>query len=190
MISQLHGTIVFRGTSHIVLDVNGVGYKLNVSAETMEKLSSVGDDPITLSTYLAVRENALDLYGFLSHEALGFFELLITVSGIGPKTALTIMNLASVKTLRSAIATGDPAHLTKISGIGRKTAEKLTMELRGKFEEDAMETEDMQDENDALEALKGLGFSERQAREALKKLDKSVTGTSDKVKQAIKLLGK
>ena len=191
MISHLQGTIIFRGNTHVVLSVGGVGYKVFVTAETMDKLASIADKPISFWTYLAVRENALDLYGFPSQETLAFFELLLTVSGIGPKTALSILNVASVKTLRSAVVMGDPGHLTKISGIGRKNAEKIVMELKNKVEEgDLEDTANAQEESDALEALKGLGYSERQAREALKKLDKKITDTGDKVKQALKQLGK
>lgn len=191
MISHLHGTIIFRGTTYAVINVGNVGYKVSVTQETLDKLASVGDKPISLWTYLAVRENALDLYGFLTQEAQEFFELLITVSGIGPKTALSILNLASVKTLRSAIIMEDPSHLTKVSGIGKKNAEKIVMELKNKVV--GGETEDTshaQDESDVIEALKGLGYQERQIREAIKKLDKTISSTGEKIKQAIKLLGK
>ncbi len=191
MISYLEGKIVFRGKNHVVVTAGGIGYKVSTTQDTLDKLANVGEETTSFWTYLAVRENALDLYGFLTQETLSFFELLITISGIGPKTALSILNLASVKTLRSAIATGDPAHLSKISGIGKKNAEKIVLELKDKVEGGNEEGDkEAQDESDVIEALKGLGYSERNAREALKKLDKKVTGTGEKVKHALKLLAK
>lgn len=190
MISFLKGIVAFRGNSHIVLDVQGVGYKVRVTGDTLDKLASVGQSPVSLWTHLAVREDALDLYGFLSQEELDFFELLITISGIGPKTALGILNLAPVKTLRSAVIASDPARLTKISGISKKNAEKIVLELKSKFEGFTLEEGGhYEDDGDALEALKGLGYSEKHAREALKKLDKSIIGTGEKVKAALKQIG-
>ncbi len=134
-----------------------------------------------------VREDAFDLYGFLNYEELEFFEMLITVSGIGPRGALVILGVASIETLRKAISSGDLAYLTKISGIGRKTAEKILLELRDKV---GAETEGtLQGELDALEALKSLGYSQNEARDALKQID-SGTDTNTKVREALKILGR
>ena len=140
-------------------------------------------------THHSVREDAEDLFGFTEQDDLGLFELLITVSGIGPKTALNILNVATAETLRRSITSGETAYLTKISGIGRKTAEKIILELReklGKGEEGTT----LKEEVDALEALKSLGYSHQDAREALKNMPKEFTGTSDRVKHALKMLGK
>jgi holliday junction DNA helicase RuvA len=190
MISQLFGSIIFRGKNYIVLDLHGVGYKVFVSDESLEKVANVGESPLRFYTYHAVREDAQTLYGFLEQKSLDFFELLITVSGIGPKTAMNILSVASVKTLESAVVSGNTSHLTKISGIGKKNAEKIVLELKDKVSSEGVEHGDVQDESDALEALKGLGYSERQAREALKQLDSAVKGTGNRVKQALKYLGK
>ncbi len=190
MIAQLHGTIIHRGTNHIVLDVQGVGYKIGVTGETLDRVANIGDEKIRFFTYLAIRENAHDIYGFLEHKGLEFFELLITVSGIGPKTAMNILSVASVKTLESAVVSGNTALLTKISGIGKKNAEKIVLELKEKVSSEGVVHEDVQDDSDALEALKGLGYSERQARDALKSLAPTIKGTGEKVKHALKQLGK
>ena len=199
MIAELEGVILRRDETHLVImtgggSFGGVGYKVRVTPETLDKLASVGGEAkVRLSTYLAVREDALDLYGFLDQDALELFELLISVNGIGPKTAINILSLASVSTLRGAIATGEPAHLSKISGIGKKNAEKIVMELKDKFSDERFKSEEYRDESDAVEALKSLGYSERESREALKKIDKKTATsdtTSDKLKQALKLLGK
>jgi Holliday junction DNA helicase RuvA len=173
------------------MDVSGVGYKIFVTREVLDKVAHLGDQRASLWTYLAVRENSLDLYGFLNQEGLQFFELLITISGIGPKTAQGILNVAGIATLRGGIASGDPTRLSKISGISKKNAEKIVLELKDRFEGEESQTDDQyQNESDALEALKGLGYSEKQARDAIKKLDKKIETTSEKVKHALKLLAK
>jgi Holliday junction DNA helicase RuvA len=134
-----------------------------------------------------VREDALDLYGFLNREELEFFEMLINVSGIGPRSALAILGIASIETLRKAIGTGDTSYLTKISGIGRKTAEKIVIELRDKMGKE-LGGGSLQVELDALEALKSLGYSQNEARETLKKVSPN-TNTNTKIKEALKILG-
>lgn len=192
MISRLTGSIAHIDLKYIVLDVNGVGYKVATTADIMSKIGK-DEKEITLWTYLAVRENAMDLYGFLSLAELNFFELLITISGIGPKTALGILNVASVHAIETAVQTGDTSHLTKVSGVGKKVAEKIVMELKDKVGTIAHTPESekaMRGDADALEALKSLGYSQNEARDALKKVSKESTKTSDKVKEALKILGK
>lgn len=191
MISRLVGSIVHIDLKYIVLDVNGVGYKVATTADIMSKLGKE-EKEVTLWTYLAVRENAMDLYGFLSLAELNFFELLITISGIGPKTALGILNVASVHTLETAIQTSDTSHLTKVSGIGKKVAEKIVMELKDKVEKVAHTPESekaMRGDADVIEALKALGYKDSEAREALKKISKDIHKTSDKIRESLKILG-
>lgn len=193
MISHLEGKIIHTDERFVVLQANGVGYKVFTTSEILQALKNKPNESASLWTYLAVRENALDLYGFPGKEELDFFELLIShVSGIGPKTALSILNVTTIKNLRQAIGTGETAHLTKISGIGKKVAEKIVLELRDKidFLDSEKDTGEMRDESDAIEGLKALGYAEREAREALKKLPKEVSRPSDKIKHALKLLGK
>jgi Holliday junction DNA helicase RuvA len=119
-------------------------------------------------------------------EELHFFEMLLNVSGIGPKGALSILGIASLSTLRRAISTGDTAYLTKVSGIGRKTAEKIVIELRDKVGEEKEGS--LQGELDALEALKSLGYSQNEARDALKKVPPDAN-TNTKIREALKILG-
>ncbi len=191
MISRLTGSIVHVDIKYIVLDVGGVGYKVAVSPDILTKIDKKG--PVTVWTYLAVREDAMDLYGFLSLAELKFFELLITISGIGPKTAMGILNVASVHSIETAIQTGDTTHLTKVSGIGKKMAEKIVLELKDKVIETSGSAEHqaiMKNDADALEALKSLGYSPTEARDALKGLPKTITKTNDKIKEALKFLGK
>ena len=168
--------------------VGGVGYKIFLASEQLEKVRESAN--ISLWTYLAVREDALTLYGFEEKEGLNFFEMLISISGIGPKTALGVINVATIPTLKKAVASEDISHLVKVSGIGKKIAEKIILELKGKFGREESGEISLKDEVDTMEALKSLGYSQNQAREALKQVDKEITNVSERVKQALKILGK
>src|SRR3989338_3587723 len=187
MISYLSGTIVEKDVRFVIIDVGGVGYRVFVTEDTLQKLKLNSD--AKLLTHHVVREYAQDLYGFLDEEDLKLFELLLSVPGIGPKTALNILNVATPETLRRSIISNETAYLTKISGIGKKTAEKIVLELKEKLGK-GQEGTTLKEEVDALEALKSLGYSHSEAREALKSLPSDITGTSDRVKHALKLLGK
>lgn len=190
MISQLEGKIVWQDLRSIILDVHGVGYKITVTGNTLAEFSKK-KTTIRVWTHLVVKEDALDLYGFSGEEELRFFEQLLTVSGIGPKTAIAILSNTTIETLRSGIVSGDPSLLTKISGIGKKMAEKIILELKEKIdtgENDQVLGKNLQNESDALEALVTLGYSQKEARDVLKKIDNTI-GTTDKIKNALKLLG-
>jgi Holliday junction DNA helicase RuvA len=188
MISRLTGTIIHADLRFVIIDVNGVGYKVFTTAGVLERHLN---DTVTFWTYLAVREDAMDLYGFPTKDELDMFEMLLSVNGIGPKSALGILNVANPATLRKAIATEDPSYLTKVSGIGRKNAEKIVLELKDKLivthdEEGAARSHD----SDSLEALIALGYTERDARDALKKVPKDITDTAESVRHALKILAK
>jgi Holliday junction DNA helicase RuvA len=188
MIGKLEGTISHKDGRFLIVNVGGVGYKVFVGLDTLQ--SAVPEEKISLWTYLAVRENALDLYGFIDKESLNFFEMLIDIPGIGPKSAMSILSVAGLETLKSAVTSNDHAYLTKLSGIGKRTAEKIVLELKDKLgagPEGAGTT--LKDESDAIDALKSLGYREREAREALKKVPREISGTSQKVKEALKILG-
>jgi Holliday junction DNA helicase RuvA len=198
MISIITGRIIHAEPRYLVVDVNGVGYKIFTTAGVLETTSGMlkanhGKDfdaeKTTFWTHLAVRENSLDLYGFLSKEEMDIFDSLLSVSGIGPKTALGILNVANVATIRRAVLTEDPSYLTKVAGVGKKNAEKIVLELKGKFSE--MEDVDGAaelGESDALDALKALGYGEREARDALKNVPMEIINTGERVKAALKML--
>jgi len=190
MISSIKGKIIHVTEKFLVVDVNDVGYKLYVSTEIIA--SSKVNMEASFWTYLAVRENSLDLYGFSNIDELSFFELLLDVSGIGPKSALSILTVAPLDTLKKAIATGDMSYLNKVSGIGKKTAEKIIVELRDKLKEykdENGEQGSLREEGDILEALKSLGYGHNEARDALKQVPSSVEGTNARIKQALRILG-
>ena len=185
MIGSIKGKIVLKTERFLIVEANGVGYKIHVSPDSLSKLKKTNEE-IFLWIHTQVREDALDLYGFLNREELQFFEMLINVSGIGPKGALNILSVASIETLQKAIGTGDTTYLTKISGIGKKTADKIVIELKDKMGADRADLS-LQGELDALEALKSLGYSQSEAREALKKVS-SLADTNAKIREALKVL--
>ncbi|MEK7162362.1 MAG: Holliday junction branch migration protein RuvA, partial [Patescibacteria group bacterium] len=163
------------------------GYKVFVNAETLKRAGKL--ERAKIWTHLYQREDTIELYGFLTEGELEFFETLIGVPGVGPKTALGILNVATIDTLKRAIASGELSYLTKVSGIGRKTAEKIMVELREKFGKVVSQGPELKEEQDALEALESLGYSAREAREAMRQVPESIQGTSKRVKEALKILG-
>jgi len=192
MISNLKGKILMRGDKFIVLDVSGVGYKIFVMPEALKQARKNPDD-FSLWTHLSVRETALDLYGFLEYAELEFFELLIQISGIGPKSGLGVLAVAPLDILKRAISTGDTSYLTKVSGIGRKIAEKIVLELKDKM--GGLDIGDgvsgaLKEEGDAIQALQSLGYSLHEAREALKEVPQEIEGTNERIKEALKKMGK
>src|SRR3989344_2523986 len=132
MISLLEGTVEFKGDRFLILNTGGVGYKVFLPAETLRTTPATGSS-IKLWTHLHVREDSLELYGFFFLPELDLFETLISVSGVGPKSALGILGVAPIDTLKRAIAAGETAYLTKVSGIGKRMAEKIIVELRDKM---------------------------------------------------------
>jgi holliday junction DNA helicase RuvA len=187
MISHLKGIVIDKEERTLVIDVNGVGYKVFATGDTLQTAKEGGS--ISLWTHHAVREDSQTLYGFKDKDDKNFFELLISISGIGPKTALGILSVTTAQNIRRAVSSGDTSHLTKVSGIGKKIADKIVLELKGKFDADDSGVS-LRDEVDALEALKALGFGHKEAREALKEVDPTITDTGNRVKRALKILGK
>jgi holliday junction DNA helicase RuvA len=189
MIAQLEGKIAGIRGNTVILMVGGVGYQVAVSAYTLGKLA--GRDQVLLHIHTHVREDMLALFGFLDEEELGMFLLLISVSGIGPKMGLSILSVADVKTIRLAIVNKDPNILTRVSGVGKRTAEKLIVELQNKVTAVAGDEDgDASASQDALEALTSLGYSVTQAREALKSVPADVVDVSTRIRGALKNLGK
>jgi Holliday junction DNA helicase RuvA len=190
MISYLKGKIKYIGANFVELVVNDIGYKIFVTPNILNK-AKVGKE-MEVFTYQNVREDALDLFGFSSRGELEMFEKLISVSGIGPKTALNALSVAKIDEIESAIISGDASVLTKISGIGKKTAERIVLELKNKYKGlseiggKIIQTED----GDVIDALVGLGYSMDQARNVLRQIDKNIKGTEKKIKAALRLLSK
>ena len=192
MIYSLNGILAFKRENFAVLEIgdNGaVGFKVFLTKRTLENLPKIGS-LVKLSCFLHVKEDALDLYGFLSAEEKDFFELLISVSGVGPKSALSILGVDDFKNLAAAIGENRPDLFTQASGIGKKTAERIVLELRGKIKNIAAPAtiKEMEIDADLIEALVSLGYRKEAAKSALSKVGKKITGPQERLKEALKIL--
>lgn len=193
MIRRLKGTIVDIGLKSVVIDVSGVGYLVSGIEQEIARLNHGDFAEFWIRT--VVREDAFDLYGFENKNTLDFFELLITVSGIGPKSALGILNSTTSETILEAITTGETGYLTKIAGIGKKMAEKIVLELKDKagimhIANGGTTSARGQSDVDAIEGLKSLGYNHKEARQALEDLPKDIVEAGAKIRAALKILGK
>lgn len=186
MISYINGVLAETDTDAAVVDVNGVGYEVYASQTTLDRMPSVGS-PVKLYTYMSVREDAMTLFGFLSKDELQFFKMLIGVSGIGPKGALSILSVMSPDDLRFAILSADAKAISRAPGIGKKTAERMVLELHDKISPedithgvtdgvvsvgtlDALSSESAGAEQEAVAALVALGYSSTDAIRAVRKV--------------------
>ena len=190
MIAHLNGTVAEKFNNSIILDVHGVGYEVSVTSSDFDKLNL--NDEIKFYTYHQIRENAEDLYGFSTLTAKKLFELLISVQGIGPKAAMAILSLAGPEEVRNAIANADAAFVSKASGVGKKSAERVIVDLRDKvgipshYGATEIAAPSVAPEPDeALDALIALGFPLKEAAAALEKVDKSLS-TEERIKLALK----
>jgi len=189
MIAKLKGKVEYLKNNYAVINVNNVGYKVYLSAYTFGKIAGLSEVDIYIHTY--VREDTLALYGFLAPEELEMFELLISISGIGPKAGLGILSIATPKTIKTAILNEDPSILTRVSGIGKKTAERVILELKNKVADMSVgDKEEVTADVDATEALIGMGYTNSEAREALKNIPVEIKDIGDRIKKALKNLGK
>jgi holliday junction DNA helicase RuvA len=189
MIYSLTGELLTRGENFVVVNVGGLGLKVFTHRRTLQTLPSA-QNKVSLFCHLHVREDALDLFGFASPEELHFFELLISISGVGPKSALSVLEISDLRNLAAAIQEGRPDLLTQASGIGRKTAERIILELKNKVKtpEGEATVGRMETDADLLETLTSLGYRREQARAALDHVDRAVVGIEDRLKAALKLL--
>ncbi len=189
MIGMLTGAVLLKTASYLILDVHGVGYKILVANPVFSRLML--KESATLYIYTHVREDTLDLYGFLEHEDLNLFELLIGVSGVGCKSALGIFSRGSKGEIVNAVVTGDVAFFTGVPRLGKKNAQKIIIELKNKLGglEDLDLSENVED-REALKALESFGFTAREAQVALRNLNGAGETIEEKIKLALKNLGK
>jgi holliday junction DNA helicase RuvA len=191
MIGRLTGTLGDKNPPQVLVDCHGVGYEVDVPMSTFYNLPGVGEK-VSLLTHFVVREDAQVLYGFGSAPEREAFRQLIKISGVGPRTALAVLSGMSVGDIAQAVTAQDASRLVKVPGIGKKTAERLLLELKGKIGADigvggAAPASDAQ--ADILQALVALGYSDREAQASLKALPKDV-GVSEGIKLALKALAK
>lgn len=187
MIGYLKGEAFAVRAGFAIISAGGVGYKVAATRETLASIKSKKE--AALWTHLAVREDALDLYGFGSDGELAFFELLLTVPGIGPRSALAILDIASLGTLRNAVAAGNASYLTNVSGIGKKTAEKIVLELKDKVGAADLRGVSLSGDEEALQAMRALGYTQSEARDALRKVPVHIERANERLREALKIIG-
>jgi len=191
MIGRITGTLAEKSPPLVLIDVNGVGYEIDVPMSTFFNLPGLGER-VTLLTHFVVREDAQVLFGFLTAPERAAFRLLVKISGVGPRTALAILSGLNVGELAQAVTRQDSGRLVKVPGIGKKTAERLLLELKGKLGADLAlptSTPVSDAQADIVQALVALGYNERDANAALKALPADV-GVSDGIKLALKALNR
>ncbi|MBU1102699.1 Holliday junction branch migration protein RuvA [Patescibacteria group bacterium] len=220
MINSLEGKITLKSEKYAVIEAGGIGFRVNLSEKTLSKIPQIGEsvnpvrnsqaelketksnkpwpegdisNGVKLFTYLSVKETGWDLFGFLTFDELEMFELLITIPGIGPKTAANILSGASVSDLQEAIVLGDETILGRVSGIGKKVAQKIVIELKSKVKKLAKGAGDkfkVADEIEIIDALVVLGYKVYEARDALKQVPETIKGVENRVRETLKRLGK
>ncbi|MBQ8398454.1 MAG: Holliday junction branch migration protein RuvA [Clostridia bacterium] len=200
MFYYLEGKLFLPELSTAVIDCGGVGYKLTISGTTRSAISLKVGQTVKLYTYLSVREDAMELFGFFEEEELTAFTQLISVSGVGPKAAIAILSVLSVEQLNRAVLTGDAKSISRAQGVGAKIAARVVLELKDKLAKalgvsaedlpDAPPESGVQALSDALNALMVLGYTRGEATAALKKIDPAGKSTEDLIKEGLKLLAK
>lgn len=191
----------FQGISkdYIVIELNNIGYRIFTSGNTMSNMPKVGDE-VLLYLEQIVREDFIGLYGFTTREELEMFKLLLSINGVGAKAALSLLSISTVNNLKYAIMMGDEKHITRAPGIGKKTAQRIILELKDKLKPDELTSEEGQliegindnsdysfNINETLSALMALGYTEKEAQKALEKVDKTLS-IENMIKESLKLL--
>jgi Holliday junction DNA helicase RuvA len=201
VIGRLRGTLVEKQPPHVMLDVQGVGYELEVTTSTLYRLAALGE-PVTLHTHMVVREDAQLLYGFIEKRERELFRELIRLNGVGPKLALALMSSLEVDELVRCVQAQDTSALTRVPGVGKKTAERLLVELKDRFKawetlpgmatlmvEPQLEVTVLNAQNDAVSALISLGFKPQEASRAVSAVQEEGLSSEDMIRRALKGMG-
>lgn len=190
MISYISGTIKYKTENSLIILVQGLGYEVFINSKVLGIYQL--DENVEFFIYQNVKEDALTLFGFVRYEELSLFKKLISVSGVGPKSGLGILEIASVEDIVTSIYNNDPNLLIRVSGIGKKTAERLVLELKNKIGLLDIKNKDKQSliSNDEIDTLIALGYSASQAREALNMVPKDIVDINSRIKNALKYLGR
>jgi len=189
MIYSVKGKLITKKDDFFAVEVGGLAFKIAASFNVLKSLPQIGQE-VNIFTYLNVRENSLELYGFLNEEELRLFEMLVSISGIGPKSAIGILSVEKLEKLKAAIIEGRSELLTKSSGIGKKTAERVILELRNKLKQAGSDkiVGLMESDGDIIEALSNLGYTKYQAKEALSRVSSKITKMEERIKEALNIL--
>ena len=198
MFAYIKGSLEIKSTNYIVVENGGIGYKIYMSAKSIGTIGNIGDQ-VKVHIHYHVREDDISLYGFNSEEELRMFEILINVSGVGVKSALIMLSDITPSSFALAVINDDVTRLTKVPGVGKKTAQRLILELKDKLKSEDISCEareEIQEEptdtinSDAVTALKVLGYSKKEAEDVLKKVDTKNLKLEEIIKQALKYLGR
>jgi Holliday junction DNA helicase RuvA len=190
MIATLQGTVTDKGENYLIVETGGVGFKVHMPAPLVARWGTPGKH-VQIFTHLHMRENEVSLYGFETRNELSFFESLLGVSGIGPKVALGTLSAGHVDALRSAIAAGDSDYLTQLPGIGKKTAQRIILDLRGKLEEEELAPVPAVSrvDEDVIAALISMGYNDTEARATVASLPEEEMAVEDRLLLALRHLG-
>ncbi len=197
MLAYIKGTLEMKMTDYVVIDVGGLGYKVYMTSTGMDALGEIGKI-VKVYTFYRVREDDISIFGFNTNEELRMFELLLSVSGVGAKTALTMIAVTEPSEFAMAVITEDVSYLTKIPGIGAKSAQRIILELKDKMKKEnaTMEAKQMQSKIDsskveeAIAALQVLGYNKKEIEKAFTKIEKKDVSTEELIKKGLNLLGK
>ena len=199
MLAYIKGTLEMKLTDYVVIDVGGLGYKVYMSTIGMEKLGNIGDK-VKVYTYYRVREDDISIFGFNTNEELRMFELLISVSGVGAKIALTMIAVSEPSEFAIAVISDDVSYLTRIPGIGAKSAQRIILELKDKMKKENAISQikdtkvkaavvDNSKVEEAISALQVLGYNKKEIEKAFMKLDKKDLSTEELIKKGLSILG-
>lgn len=196
MFAYIKGTLEIKGINYVVVENNGIGYKIYMSSKSIGTIGEIGTK-VKVHTHYRVREDDISLFGFNTEEELRMFEILINVSGIGAKSALTMLSDISPSSFALAVINNDVKRLTKVQGVGNKTAQRLILELQDKLKSEAIAVDEIEEniaqnkiDNDAITALQVLGYSKKEVEQVLEKADIKDLSTEEIIKLALKYLGK
>lgn len=200
MFAYISGKLAYKMEGYVIVDVNGIGYKIFMSKISIDKLGNIGEN-VKIHTYLKVREDDMSLFGFITYEELSMFELLISVSGVGAKTAISMLACIEPSKFALAVITNDIKTLTKIPGVGAKSAQRIVLELKDKLKteiainesndsEVTKEVEKDMELEDAISALQVLGYSRKEIEKVFEKIEVSEYTVEDLIKKGLQLLGR
>ncbi len=197
MFAYIKGSLEVKSINYVVVENNGIGYKIYMSSKSIGTIGNIGEQ-VKVHIHYHVREDDISLYGFNSEEELRMFEILINVSGVGVKSALTMLSDITPSSFALAVINDDVTRLTKVPGVGKKTAQRLILELKDKLKSEDIASEEIEVEekknnninNDVVVALQVLGYSKKEAETVLEKIDTNGLSIEETIKQALKYLGR
>lgn len=197
MFAYIKGTLEIKGINYVVVENSAIGYKIYMSQKSIGTIGNIGES-VKVYTHYHVREDDISLYGFNSEEELRMFEILINVSGVGVKSALTMLSDITPASFAMAVINDDVGRLTKVPGVGKKTAQRLILELKDKLKSEDISGEQIEEttikekeiDNDAITALQVLGYSKKEIEQALEKIEIKNLSVEDTIKTALKYLGR